>query len=103
MQFSINLIDDPKNKIKTINAILGNDKVSAIFNEEVYQTLLSLESKFEDATTVEEAKTIIDQAVKILNQGVEISDIEEVDEYVVYNKISKKYFLRANGKVFGIG
>lgn len=100
MQFSINLIDDPKNKIKTINAILGNDKVSAIFNEEVYQTLLSLESKFEDATTVEEAKTIIDQAVKILNQGVEISDIEEVDEYVVYNKISKKYFLRANGKVF---
>lgn len=100
MQFNISVINDPKNKIKTINAIIGNEKISRPFSEELYSELLKLEEKFQEIETIDEANMIISLAKGMLSSGKKESEYEDIDEFVTYSKLKKEYYIKSNDKIF---
>lgn len=86
------------NKVnEVLSGTIGNEKYSLPYNSELHQRLITLESKFDEASTIEEAKATIELAKAAIDGGVEEALFEAYGEYLKYNSKSQEFFLHSNG------
>jgi len=86
------------NKLNTVlSGVIGNEKYSIVYNEEIQKRLTELETKFDVAETVEEAQSILDQAKEVISTRVEEDTFKAYGEHLKFDDKSQKFFLHSNG------
>lgn len=100
MSFNLNVITNQKENIKTINVLIGNERFSTLFNDELFQFLTKIENEIEDAETIEELNKYYESAKEAIKNGEVVADIEKIDEYVVYSKSKREFYLKTAKKTF---
>jgi len=78
----------------TLSGAVGTEKYNIPYTKEAYDALVELESKFVDASTLEDAKTIIEQAKSIIEGAEFATNQTKFGDYIVRDDNSNKFFLK---------
>ena len=100
MNFNINILDNKKEGIKTISVTMGKDRFSAPFNESIYDSVLALQEKYENAETIEDVNSIKQEVVELFEKKEGKSEYETIDELIVYSNKTHEFYIKTSKRVY---
>lgn len=92
MRFTVNTNGE------VITGTLNTESFSVVYSKDTYDSLMALQMNSEDATTVAEFNTFIDQAKQLLD-GIKTEMDATANPYLLFDKKVNKYFLKYNNVV----
>lgn len=91
MLLTVNKLND------VLSGIIGNNKYSIGYNDAIYNSLTDLEGRFDVATTLEDAKSIIKEAEDVITNGVQEDVLKAYGEFLKFDEKAQKFYLYSNG------
>lgn len=86
----------------TITGVIGTEKYSVAYTSDLYNQLTDLETQFSTATTIADAKSIVDAAKTAITTTVTEATEVLYGGYLKLDEKSQRYFLKSNGIVSSI-
>lgn len=82
-----------------ISGVIGTEKYNIPYTKEAYDALVGYETEFADATSMEDAKAIIELAQAVLTSVSTEASQTKFGDYLVRDDKSNKFFLKLGDKV----
>jgi hypothetical protein len=83
---------------EVITGTLGEDNFAIMFTKDTFDSLMALQEKYDSAITMADAKTLVEEAKKIVAE-VKTEMDATTNPYLLFDKKVNKYFLKYNNIV----
>ena len=76
---------------KIINGVAGTESFSVLFNQEVFDSLMSIQKESEEVQTVVEFNTLVDKVKAIITE-TKVENEDTKNPYLYFNKSKNAYY-----------